>query len=143
MKYSYKLSDAIHILVYIHIAPKGLLDSTTIATSVESNPSVVRRLMATLKKAGLIDSRVGTAEPKLARPVAEISLLDVFRAVEPNSALLHVDPRTNSDCPVGAHIQQTLDGAYSRIQRAAENEMRQLTIQDMVEDIQLRNHQVG
>lgn len=142
MKYSYKLSDAIHILVYIYIAP-GSLDSTTIASSVASNPSVVRRLMAALKKAGLIASRAGAAEPRLARPANEISLRDVFRAVEPNSELLHVDPRTNSDCPVGAHIQQTLDGAYSRIQRAAENEMRQLTIQDMVEDIQLRNQQTG
>ncbi|WP_341779167.1 Rrf2 family transcriptional regulator [Levilactobacillus sp. HBUAS70063] len=142
MKYSYKLSDAIHILVYIYIAP-GNLDSTTIASSVASNPSVVRRLMAALKKAGLIASRAGAAEPRLARPANEISLRDVFRAVEPNSELLHVDPRTNLDCPVGAHIQQTLDGAYSRIQRAAENEMRQLTIQDMVEDIQLRNQQMG
>lgn len=143
MKYSYKLSDAIHILVYIHIVPAGYLDSNTIAASVEANPSVVRRLMATMKKAGLIESRAGAAEPRLARPADAITVLDVFRAVEPNNALLHVDPRTNMDCPVGSHIQQTLNGAYDRIQRAAETEMAQLTVADMIKDIQLRNQQVG
>lgn len=143
MKYSYKLSDAIHILVYIHIIPKGLLDSNTIAASVEANPSVVRRLMATLKKADLITSRAGTAEPRLARGPETITLLDVFRAVEPNQALLHVDPRTNMDCPVGAHIQQTLDSAYTRIQQVAEAEMQRLTVADMIRDIQVRNQQLS
>ncbi|MCI1554310.1 MAG: Rrf2 family transcriptional regulator [Levilactobacillus sp.] len=143
MKYSYKLSDAIHILVYIYIAPQGLLDSQTIAASIGANPSVVRRLMATLKHTGLIISHAGAAEPRLACDPHDITLLEVARAVEPGQMLYHVDPRTNADCPVGAHIQQTLDAAYTRIQRAAEAEMRQLTVADMIQDVQDRHQQVS
>ncbi|MFC6323836.1 Rrf2 family transcriptional regulator [Companilactobacillus baiquanensis] len=136
MKYSYKLSDAIHILVYIDIIPDENISSTDIAESIEANASVVRKLMANLKKAGLLDSQVGAAHPKLAKPADTITLLDVFKAVETNHELLHVDPRTNMDCPVGANIQQTLNSAYERVQKAAENEMSNLTIQDMIDNIQ-------
>lgn len=136
MKYSYKLSDAIHILVYIDIIPDENISSTDIAESIEANASVVRKLMANLKKAGLLDSQVGAAHPKLAKPADTITLLDVFKAVETNHELLHVDPRTNMDCPVGANIQQTLNSAYERVQKAAENEMSNLTIQDMIDSIQ-------
>ncbi|WP_125588352.1 Rrf2 family transcriptional regulator [Companilactobacillus jidongensis] len=145
MKYSYKLSDAIHILAYVDIMPEGEdVSSNGIALSIESNASVVRQLMANLKKAGLLESTVGTAKPKLARPANKITLLDVFQAVEINHELLHVDPRTNMDCPVGANIQQTLNGAYERVQKAAEDEMSKLTIQDMVNNInELVNENAG
>lgn len=136
MKYSYKLSDAIHILAYVDIIPDDNISSNDIAESIEANASVVRKLMANLKKAGLLESRVGAANPKLAKPANEITLLDVFRAVETNHDLLHVDPRTNMDCPVGANIQQTLNEAYKKIQKAAEDEMSNLTIQDMIDNIQ-------
>lgn len=136
MKYSYKLSDAIHILTYIDIIPDESISSNDIAESIEANPSVVRKLMANLKKAGLLESQVGAAHPKLAKPADTITLLDVFKAVETNHDLLHVDPRTNMNCPVGANIQQTLNDAYKRIQKAAEDEMSNLTIQDMIDSIQ-------
>lgn len=136
MKYSYKLSDAIHILAYVDIIPDDNISSNDIAESIEANASVVRKLMANLKKAGLLESRVGAANPKLAKPANEITLLDVFKAVETNHDLLHVDPRTNMDCPVGANIQQTLNEAYKKIQKAAEDEMSNLTIQDMIDNIQ-------
>lgn len=144
MKYSYKLSDAIHILAYVDIMPDGNdISSNDIALSIEANASVVRKLMANLKKAGLLESQVGAAKPKLARPASEITLLDVFKAVEINHELLHVDPRTNMDCPVGANIQQTLNGAYERVQKAAEEEMSKLTIQDMVDNINERRQKIS
>lgn len=144
MKYSYKLSDAIHILAYVDIMPDGSeISSNDIALSIEANASVVRKLMANLKKAGLLESQVGAAKPKLARPASEITLLDVFKAVEINHELLHVDPRTNMDCPVGANIQQTLNGAYERVQKAAEAEMASLTVQDIIDGINERRQDVG
>jgi len=136
MKYSYKLSDAIHILAYVEIIPDEKISSNDIAQSIEANASVVRKLMANLKRAGLLDSQVGAAKPKLARPAETITLLDVFEAVEGNHDLLHVDPETNMNCPVGSNIQQTLDEAYERVQKAAEDEMNKLTIQDIIDKIQ-------
>ncbi|VDG20274.1 Rrf2 family transcriptional regulator [Lactiplantibacillus mudanjiangensis] len=141
MKYSYKLSDAIHILAYVSIVPAGNLSSATIAESIESNASVVRRLMANLKEAGLLASTVGAAKPHLAKPATEITLLDVFKAVETNHDILHVDPRTNMDCPVGANIQQTLNEAYAHVQNAAEAEMQAITVQSIIDGIQVRRQE--
>ena len=48
MKYSHRLSDAVHILVYLEIL--GSASSSTIADSVNSNPSLIRRLIARMVK---------------------------------------------------------------------------------------------
>ncbi len=143
MKYSYKLSDAIHVLAYVAIIDDQKITSNDIAASIEANASVVRRLMADLKRAGLLSSQAGSARPRLAKPADEITVQDVFKAVETNHDLLHVDPRTNMDCPIGANIQQTLDSLYDRVQAAAEAEMARQTLADVINGIQTRRAQIS
>ena len=65
MKSSHKLSDAVHILAYIELLPNDDLSSAAIARSVESNPSLIRRLMSQLTQAGLLTTQAGKATPKL------------------------------------------------------------------------------
>ena len=48
MKYSHRLSDAVHILVYLEIL--GSNSSSAIAENVNSNPSLIRRLIAHMVK---------------------------------------------------------------------------------------------
>lgn len=128
MRYSYKLSDALHIMTYIDLYPDGDLSSAAIANSIEANPSVVRGTMARLKKAGLLNNQPGVAKASLARPAEEISMLEVYKAVADNTDLLHVDPHTNPKCPVGANIQATLEEKYELIQQAAEAQMAQISL---------------
>lgn len=128
MRYSYKLSDALHIMTYIDLYPDGDLSSAAIANSIEANPSVVRGTMARLKKAGLLNNQPGVAKASLARPAEEISMLEVYQAVADNTDLLHVDPHTNPKCPVGANIQATLEEKYELIQQAAEAQMAQISL---------------
>lgn len=135
MKHSYKLSDAIHILIYVDIYKNGDLSSARIAASIEANASVVRNLMSKLKKAGLLNNQPGVAKASLAKPASEISVLDVYRAITSTASLLHVDPRTNPNCVVGANIQDTLNNVYQRVQNAAELEMSQISIQDVIDGV--------
>ncbi|WGN90401.1 Rrf2 family transcriptional regulator [Ligilactobacillus faecis] len=128
MRYSYKLSDALHIMTYIDLYPDGDLSSAAIANSIEANPSVVRGTMARLKKAGLLNNQPGVAKASLARPAEEISMLEVYQAIADNTDLLHVDPHTNPKCPVGANIQATLEEKYELIQQAAEAQMAQISL---------------
>ncbi|HJE45843.1 Rrf2 family transcriptional regulator [Levilactobacillus namurensis] len=138
MRYSHRLSDAVHILAYVEIYRDGDLSSQAIAASVESNPALVRRLMGALRQAGLLATQRGSAQPHLLRDPATISLLDIYRAVEPDGDLLHVDDRTNPQCIVGGNIQETLRGAYQQVQRAAENQMAQITLAELISEIQVR-----
>ena len=82
MKYSTKLSDAVHIMIFIHLNPNMDLSSQAIAKSLKSNPSFVRQILMKLRTAGLVQSVRGRPRPKLARDPGAISLLEIYRAVE-------------------------------------------------------------
>ena len=60
MKYSTRLSDAVHILIFIHQSSNSTVSSSDIAVSIQTNPSYVRQIMAQLKASGLI-SKIGRA----------------------------------------------------------------------------------
>lgn len=138
VRYSHKLSDAVHILAYIDIYHDSDLSSTAIAASVESNPALVRRLMGALRRGGLLATQQGSATPKLSRIPATITLLDVYRAVEDDGNLLHVDDKTNPRCIVGGNIQETLRAAYAEVQTAAETQMAQISLAQLIGDILAR-----
>jgi len=141
MRYSHKLSDAVHILAYIEIYHDDDLSSTAIAESVESNPGLVRRLMAALRTAGLLATQRGTATPEVMRDPTDISLLDIYRAVETDNNLLHIDDKTNPQCIVGGNIQETLREAYATVQTAAESQMATITLASLIADIWQRERQ--
>lgn len=141
MKYSHRLSDAVHILAYVTIYKNGDLSSAAIAASIESNPSLIRRLMSTLVKAGLLQSQPGAVAPKLTRPLDEITLLDVYKAIDENGRLLHVDEKTQPACIVGGNIQDTLNEVYDQVQKDAEASMDKVTLQQIVDGILTRERQ--
>ena len=132
MKYSTKLSDAVHVMVLIAINQEKSLSSASIAESVHTNPGFVRQLMLKLKKAGLMTSVAGHARPSLSKPADQITLLDVYKAVEGEKPLLHLDTHTNPDCGVGINIQLSLQGFYNEIQKNAEEKMNTITLQDII-----------
>ena len=132
MKYSTKLSDAVHIMVFIELSNQITLTSTEIAASIQTNPAYVRQLMAKLKAAGLIQSRRGQAKPCLDRKPEEITLLDVYRAVEGTKPLLHLDTHTNPECHVGVYIQYALQDYYDEIQQEAEKRMNEIHLSDVI-----------
>ena len=82
MKYPTKLSDAAHVLTFIALHPEGNLSSEKIAESVKTNPAYVRQLMSALRKGGLLTSVKGHPRPALAKEPCQITLLDLYRAVE-------------------------------------------------------------
>ena len=132
MKYSTKLSDAVHIMAFIAIHQEYDLSSTVIADSIQTNPAFVRQIMMKLKKAGLMSSINGHAKPSLAKPTEEITLLDIYKAVEGNKPLLHLDTHTNPDCGVGVNIQLALQDYYNEIQKGTEKHMSSISLQDII-----------
>ena len=132
MKYSTKLSDTVHVMVLIAINQEKSLSSASIAESVHTNPGFVRQLMLKLKKAGLMTSVAGHARPSLSKPADQITLLDIYKAVEGEKPLLHLDTHTNPDCGIGINIQLSLQGFYDEIQKTAEGKMNTITLQDII-----------
>lgn len=141
MKYSTKLSDSVHILVFIALSDNQTLSSADIAVSIQTNAAYVRQLMAKLKAAKLIQSTRGQANPALGKRPKDITLLEVYRAVEGNKPLLHMDTHTNPNCGVGINIQLALAEYYARIQEHVEHEMQHITLLDIIDSYHLRTGQ--
>lgn len=136
MKISTRFSDSIHLLAFIKIyAGKIPLSSENIAASIETSPVMVRRLMSVLKKAGLLETTHGMPDPKLAKPANQISLLDVYLAVEKEKPLFEIDHDTNPECIVGGNIQPTLEMFYKQAEIAAKGKLENTKLSDVIDTI--------
>ena len=138
MKFSTRLSDAAHVLALVAMSADEPLTSDAIATSIRTNPAFVRQLMSVMRKAGLVTSVRGHPRPSLARPASDISLFDIYRAVEGDKPLLHQDTHTNPECGVGVNIQYVLRECYDTVQEQAEEAMRAISLQDILDRYRVR-----
>lgn len=81
MSISSRFAVGIHILVLIEMNKDGVSSSEFLAESVNTNPVVIRKIMGMLKKSGLVEVHPGKAGAKLAKDLSDITLLDVYKAV--------------------------------------------------------------
>lgn len=114
--------------------------STFLAGSVGTSPVMVRSIMGMLKQAGITSSSKGKSGITLARPLSEITLLDLWRAVDRTEAnsLFHFHENPCPQCPVGGNIHAALDGHLAKAQKALEDQLAAVTLQEIENDIQRR-----
>jgi Rrf2 family protein len=137
MTISSRFAVAVHILTLLETGRGQPLTSEYVAGSVNTNPAVVRRILSMLARAGLTHARLGAGGGSvLARPAAEISLRDVYRAVECEERLfsLHHE-RPNPKCPVGRNIQAVLERATGAAQAALEEQLGSRTVADVMAEV--------
>ena len=137
MQISSRFTIAVHILICIETFKDDYkLTSDFLASSINVNPVVIRRLLQQLKKAGIINVKRGSGGAYIEKPLDEITLLDVYNAVEciDNGNLFHFHENPNSRCPVGSNIHAVLDKRLDSIQQAMEREMSSVTLQDIADD---------
>jgi len=134
MKISSRFSVGVHILSLLAIAPNAHCTSEWIADSVGTNPVIIRRILGQLKKKGLVQVRAGSGGAQLLKGLDEISLLDVYRAVDvvEEGKLFHIHDEPNPRCPVGANIQAVLELLLARAQTAMEGVLEGITMEELV-----------
>jgi DNA-binding IscR family transcriptional regulator len=132
-KISSRFSIAVHILSLVSLSPSPCT-SDFIAGSVNTNPVIIRRIIGSLKKAGLVQVKAGTGGTYLCKELGDISLLDVYRAVEvvEKGDLFNFHEHPNPDCPVGANIEHVLRTAMLEAQAALEHKLAQVTLKQLV-----------
>lgn len=131
--HSTRLSDALHILAYLHLAAGAGTSSADIARSVHTNPAYVRQLMSKLKAAGLITVTRGRSDAALAVPPDEITMCNVYQAVMGDAPVLHLDTHVNPECGIGVNVQLAISDFYARIQDAVYREMQTITLADILD----------
>ncbi len=131
-KISSRFSIATHILVMMALSPP--LTGDQMAASVQTNPVVIRRIIGQLKRAGLVNVKAGIGGATLRKDPSEITLLDVYCAVEivQDNELFSFHDDPSPDCPVGANIERLLRKIMQEAQMAMEERLAKVRLQDLV-----------
>jgi Rrf2 family protein len=134
-----RFAIAVHILTMMAWAGDEPLKSEQVACSVNTNPVVIRRIMCALQKARLVVSQTGAAGgSRLARRPGQITLLDIYRAVDAGELFsLHRQP-PNEECPVGMNIETVLEDILSEVGQSIERVLAKITIEKVLQAVEPR-----
>ena len=136
MQFSSRLPIAVHILLAIvEFEGKEKTTSTFLAGSVNVNPVIIRNTLGQLKAAGFVTVKAGEGGASLAKEPKDITLMDIFDAVEKEEALFHFHENPNPECPVGKNVHAVLDNKLFAIQEAMREKMKSITLQDLIDDM--------
>jgi Rrf2 family protein len=131
-----RFAVSVHILAYLAFRGGAAVPSAEIAGSVDTIPVVIRRLLSSLVKARLVTAQKGaTGGFTLASAPANISLLEIYRAVEPNPKHGMARFTPNHRCPVGARIEGILDDVFFKAQAGMEAELARVTLADVEQQL--------
>ena len=138
MKITSRFTIAVHTLLVIHSFQDSMkVTSALIASSVNANPVVIRRILLQLKAAGLVSVASGTGGAKLIRDPKDITLYDVYEAVDcVEGDLFHFHENPNLQCPVGRNVHAVLDQHLQEAQDAMEGVLKKTTLADLTAEMQ-------
>jgi len=126
---------ATHLLAAMAVHPGQLLSSSQLATTVPTNPAFIRAVLSRLREAGIVRCVRGKlGGSTLARAPAEISLLQVYRAIE-GEALLNTHDCSTTDCRLAEKIPGFLAGLGLRVDAAIARELLQVSVADVAEAV--------
>ena len=131
-----KFSVALHILTMISESKENL-SSQALAESVGTNASYIRKVIALLKNAGLIQSHQGKTSYQLSKSPKEMNLLNIYFATQEVShiILFPVHQNSNPDCPVGKHIQAAVSPLFTSAEAQLEKELAQQTLEEVINNL--------
>lgn len=129
-----KFSMTLHILVYIN-ETSNVVTSELLAKSVGTNASHIRKILALLKEADIIESQQGKKGIILKEKANELTLDKIYLAVYPEKEILHIHDTANQECPVGANIKEVLSPIFEELERQLILNLKSLTLKSLIDDM--------
>ncbi len=138
MQMTSKFTVAVHILTCIDLFGGQMrVTSDVLSGSTGVNAVIIRNVLAQLKSAGIVNTRQGSGGAHLAKALDDITLYDVYTAVEcvdNDEGLFHFHENPNAQCPVGRNIHRVMDDRLYAVQAAMERELKSISLADIVAD---------
>jgi Rrf2 family protein len=133
MSTSSRFAVAVHVLTLMAWSDDEPVKSEQVAKSVNTNPVVIRRILCELAEARLVVSQTGsTGGSRLARQPEQITLLDVYHAVETRGVFSLPRHPPSRRCPVGINIDSVLGEVLEEVDAAVEHVLTKITINDVI-----------
>lgn len=136
MRLNTKCSIAIHCLVFIYeYQEKVKVTSELLAKSTGCNSAAIRSILNSLQKANIISIVRGVGGAYLAQKPEDITVWDVYHALEPNGLehFVGFHPNPSEICPVGRRIETVLKMPYKKIGDAVQAAMEEITLQQLLD----------
>jgi Rrf2 family protein len=129
-----QFSLAVHVLTLLGSQAPTLVSSEFLAGSAGTSPEHVRRVLAPLRRAGLVHSKPGPSGGwRLGSADCDTTLGEVWRAVHGDAGVLGVHSAA-PECTVGQRIQSELEEIERDAMRALVEELDQVTLGKLVRD---------
>jgi DNA-binding IscR family transcriptional regulator len=128
-----RMATAIQILCVV--AYKGACGTTSevVARSLRTNPVVVRRLLKSMEREGLVKIRPGKdGGVQLGRAPDLITLDEIYNAVEAEPGVFALRPHGNPNCPVDRRMKDLLSPIFAASDAAVGNTLRRTTLGSLV-----------
>ncbi|HZE57275.1 MAG TPA: Rrf2 family transcriptional regulator [Chthoniobacterales bacterium] len=130
---------AVHILTVLAFSPGEVIGSQILAASVNTNPVVVRRLLLALRRARLIETFTGKhGGARLRKKPREISLMDVYDAVEPRPVIPVNERKAFRRCHVSCNMKSIMSRVAGSTEDAVRNHLRSITLGELVRGLHSR-----
>lgn len=126
-----RLARVLHILVHMHLRG-GTTTSETIAQMLHTQPSLVRRTMASLREAGYVESIAGPGGGwVLCCELSDLTVRDIYAAIARESAFAIGTANDNPACPVEGAVNRFLDDALSSAEDALLRRLARMRLSDI------------
>ncbi|WP_417271576.1 Rrf2 family transcriptional regulator [Celeribacter sp.] len=124
-----RLSGVLHVLIHLDHADKPLT-SEALAKTMGTNPAVFRRTMSGLREAGYVRSEKGHGGGwVLERKLSEMTLLDVFKALDHKGVFSFGLRNDNPNCKVEGAVNDALSETMDAAQRILLEGLADVTLQ--------------
>ncbi|MDY0277103.1 MAG: Rrf2 family transcriptional regulator [Acholeplasma sp.] len=130
MQINQNFGVAVHILVYLSLTESEYQTSSHLASSVNTNPVVVRRILKDLENAGLIETKKGRFGSRLLKKADEITFNDVYNVFYQGN-ILEPSHHPNEKCPVGAMVTGLISDVMKDATKDFMNTLQKYTIADI------------
>jgi Rrf2 family protein len=128
---------AVHVLSMLARSKDENVKSECLASSVNTNAVVIRRLLGQLNQAKLVVSQTGVnGGTRLARCPNEINLSEIYKAVNCGDLFALHAKSPSKDCPVGKNIEAVLSCLQKEIDRGIYEKLSRYTLQNVFEMVE-------
>jgi Rrf2 family protein len=133
---SVQFTVAAHIMAALGFFHGKEISSTTLAESVNADPTFVRKSLSKLSKAGLIVTTRGkNGASRLTGLPEQVTLLDIYRAsAAPPTFAIHNYP-VEKRCPISSNIKGCMSAILKKTQNSFETTLDRITLADVVSEI--------
>lgn len=133
-----QLAIALHVMGFLASRAGEPLTSETLAHTYGTSPVVLRRVLAKLQRAGLVETRRGVGGGSvLARRASAINLRQVYEAVADDQEILRRPPADGSR-GIASIVAEYVDELYCDAEQALLGTLEAVTVAEMDEVVRAR-----